>query len=187
MSGLIRPGDICVFAGAMPAGELLAPTVDLVRTCRAAGARIAVDTYGPVLQGIVDDGLAWLIAPNVEELSELLDSQIEDAPAKLVEAGRTLLDRLDMVLISRGAKGAILVTKGAVWTGAATARRPALSTVGCGDYLLAGFLAGLQETGDPRDALANGLKAATARAWGWTDSKAWSQVDKEIAVAVEPL
>lgn len=187
LSDLIRPGDICVFAGAMPAGELLAPTVDLVRTCCRAGARIAVDTYGPVLQSIVDQGLAWLISPNVAELHELLGSQIEDTPAKLAEAGRALLDRLDMVLISRGEKGALLVTKGAVWTGAATARRPVLSTVGCGDYLLAGFLGGLRQTGDPRVALTEGLKAATARAWGWTEARAWPDVDKEIAVAVEPL
>jgi len=185
LAGLVRPGDTCVFSGAMPAGEFLEPTVDLVRTCHRGGARITVDTYGPVLRSIVDAGLVWLVAPNVEELCELLGSEIEDTPAGLVEAGRTLLDRVDMALVSRGERGALLIAKTGVWAGHATTRGEALSTVGCGDHLLAGFLAGLGETGDPRAGLAKGLKAATARAWGWTETKTWLQVDKEIAVAVE--
>jgi len=187
LRGLVRPGDTCVFAGAMPAGELLTPTVDLVRTCRGAGARIAADTYGPVLKEVVNAGLAWMIAPNVEELRELLGPPIDDAPAGLVEAGRTLLDRVGMVLISRGGQGALVVTKGGVWSGCSTVRREALSTVGCGDFLLAGFLAGLAETGEPRSALTRGLKAATARAWGWTETMTWEQVEKEVAVSVEAL
>jgi hypothetical protein len=28
---------------------------------------------------------------------------------------------------------------------------------------------------------------ATARAWGWTEMKAWSQVDNEIGVSIRPL
>ncbi|NLH41893.1 MAG: hypothetical protein GX448_08635 [Planctomycetes bacterium] len=187
LSGLVREGDWCVFSGAMPGDELLAPTVDLVRTCGGAGARLVIDTYGPVFKGLVDAGLAWLISPNVEELRELVGSQVEDSPAALVEAAKGLLDMAQMVRVSRGEKGAILVTKTGVWTGCATARRPALSTVGCGDYLLAGFLAGLRETGNPAVGLARGLKASTARAWGWSETKSWPQVDKEITVAIESV
>lgn len=187
LADLVRPGDTCVLAGAMPGSELLAPMLELVRTCRRSRARITADTYGPVLKGIVDGGLAWLIAPNVEELRELIGSEVEDAPDALVEAGRTLLDRLEMALISRGEHGALLVTKAGAWMGRATDRRPVLSTVGCGDYLLAGFLAGLAKTSEPPAALAHGLKAATARAWAWTETRTWPQVDKEVAVVVEPM
>jgi len=65
-------------------------------------------------------------------------------------------------------------------------RRPS-STVGCGDYLLAGFLAGLQDAGDPEAALATGLKVASARAWGWTETRSWPQADSEFQVNVRPL
>lgn len=187
LARLIRRCDTCVFAGAMPAGELLASTVELVRTCRRCDARIAADTHGAVLKEIVDAGLASLIAPNVEELCELIGSEVEDTPVALVEASRTLLDRVEMALVSRGEHGALLVTKVGVWMGGAADRRPVLSTVGCGDYLLAGFLAGLAKTSDPPAALAHGLKAATARAWGWTETRTWPQVDKEMVVAVEPM
>ncbi len=182
---LVRAGDVCVFAGAMPAGELLGPTVDLVRTCRRAEAPIAVDTHGAALQGIVKAGLPWLISPNVEELRGLLGSEVEDTPADLAQAGSTLLNGMDMVLISRGAAGALVVARGGTWTGRATSQAAVLSTVGCGDYLLAGFLAGVQETGDACAALVQGLKAATARAWGWTETESWARAQKEIAVATE--
>ncbi len=184
---LVREGDVCVFAGAMPAGGLLEPVMDLVRTCRSAGAQIAVDTSGPALSNIVEAGLAGLISPNVEELRELLGVAVEDTPERLVEAGRDLLKMVDMVLISRGEKGALIVAKAGAWTGRAVTPGKVLSTVGCGDYLLAGFLAGLGETGDPSAALAQGLKVATARAWGWTESESWARAEKEIAVAVERL
>jgi 1-phosphofructokinase family hexose kinase len=137
---LIEPGDICVFAGAMPAGDLLAPTVGLMEACRRRGARIAVDTHGPVLRAVVDAGLAWMIAPNVEEFRDLLGSEVKDTPASLAGAGRGLLRRSGLLLISRGSKGAMLLTEAGTWTGAVMTQRPVFSTVGCGDYLLAGFL-----------------------------------------------
>ncbi|MCL5282090.1 MAG: PfkB family carbohydrate kinase [Planctomycetes bacterium] len=184
---LVREGDVCVFAGAMPAGALLEPVISLVRNCWRAGAQVAVDTHGPALQNIVAGSLARLISPNVEELRGLLGIAVEDAPKPLVDAGRSLLNRVDMVLISRGEKGALVLGKAGTWAGHSVAQGRVLSTVGCGDYLLAGFLAGLCETGDPSAALAEGLKVATARAWGWTESESWAKADKEIAVAVERL
>jgi len=182
LAEIVRPGDTCVFAGAMPQ-----QATDPVRACRRLGARIAVDTYGPALRSIVGAGLPWLISPNVEELRELLGSAMEDTPERLAEAGRGLLDKIEVVLISRGEKGALIVTEEGAWTGHCPTPGEVLSTVGCGDYLLAGFLAGFQETGDPSAALARGLKAATARAWGWAQTRCWADVHKEIAVVVEPV
>lgn len=187
LSKLVHAGDLCVFAGAMPTGELLEPTVDLVRTCHRAGGRIAADTHGLALAGIVATGLPWLIAPNVEELCELLGFAVDDVPDKLVEAGRRLLNKMEMILISRGEKGALIVTKDSAWHGRCQTPGTVLSTVGCGDWLLAGFLTGVCETGDPRLGLAIGLKAATARAWGWMDRESWTHADKMIVVTVEPV
>lgn len=185
LSRLVRDGDTCIFAGAMPAGSLLEQTVDLVRTCHNDRIRSAVDTHGPVLQSLVEATLPWLIAPNVEELRELLDAELEDTPAGLVEAARTLLDRVGMVLISRGAEGAVIVTRDGAWTGRARKQGKSLSTVGCGDYLLAGFLAGFRETADPCAALVKGLRTATAHAWGWTETAGCSEVEEGIEIGIE--
>ena len=183
----VRRGDTCVFAGAMPGDHFLEQVVDLVRTCHERGACITVDTHGPALAGVVDAGLASVISPNVEELRELLHREVANTPARLASAARRLLEKVSTVLISRGAEGAVVVTEGGAWTGRSKVRREALSTVGCGDYLLAGFLAGLQDTADPEVALATGLKVATARAWGWTETKTWPQIDSEVGVSIRPL
>ncbi len=180
----MRAMSACLPGRCLP-GELLEPTVDLVRTCHRRGARIAVDTHGPALQSIVEAGLPWLISPNVEELCGLLGFAVEDTPAALAQAGRGLLNRMDMVLISRGEKGALIVAQDGAWTGRCATRGEVLSTVGCGDYLLAGFLAGWAEPADPAAALVQGLKVATARAWGWPESESWAQADKKIAIKVE--
>ncbi len=187
LSRLVRDGDTCVFAGSMPAGSLLKQTVDLVRTCHGDRIRSAVDTHGPVLHSLVEAGLPWLIAPNVEELCELLDTEIAETPTALAEAGRTLLDRLDLVLISRGVDGAVIVTKNGAWTGHCRTQGKVLSTVGCGDYLLAGFLAGFRETADARVALGKGLRTATAHAWGWTESASCSEAEEAVEIDVEPV
>ena len=184
---LVHKSDTCIFAGAMPGGDLLEQVVNLVRTCRRAGACIVVDAYGPALARIVDAGLASVISPNVEELRELLGREVANTPARLALAARPLLEKVSTVLVSRGQEGAVVVVRDGAWTGRSMARRKALSTVGCGDYLLAGFLAGLQDTGDPQAALATGLKVAAARAWGWTEIKPWRQVDNEIEVSIKSL
>ncbi len=184
---LVRPDDVCVFAGAMPTGSLVELLVALVRACHDRQAPVVVDTHSQALRSLVDAGLPWLIAPNVEELAQLLGSEVKDTPAKLVAAARTLLEKVPTVLISRGARGAILVTKRGAWSGCATTRGKVLETVGCGDYLLAGFLAGYRQRHNARTALGTALKVATARAQGWTETHTWSRARGRIEVRVDPL
>jgi len=65
------------------------------------------------------------------------------------------------------------------------AQEAAVNTVGCGDYLLAGFVRGLVEAGGcRRRALEEALKAATARAWGRHDKMEWSEARKKIEVEI---
>jgi 1-phosphofructokinase len=187
LAGFVRKGDICVFAGAMPGGLLLERVVELTRTCRDLKAHVVVDTHGPALAGIVEAGVADLISPNVEELSELLHRQVADTPAQLVAAGRSLLGKVEMVLVSRGEKGAVIVTSKGAWAGRSTTRHTALSTVGCGDYLLAGLLAALADGRGPSAALATALKVAAARAWGWTETRDWPQAHRDVLVSVKPV
>jgi fructose-1-phosphate kinase PfkB-like protein len=184
---VIFPDDICVFAGAMPSGGLLESLIGLVETCRGQITAVVVDTYGLALKRFVDTELAWLIAPNVAELSELLGTPVKDTPAKLFAAVRPLLEKVPTILISRGKKGAILVTQKGAWTGQAMTSGKVLETVGCGDYLLAGFLAGYGKSGNGRTALATALKVATARAFGWAESGTWAKASRSLDVAVEPL
>ena len=164
----VVPDRICVFAGAMPEEQLLGDVVRIISCCRRSGVKIAVDTSGDALREIVNSGPVrqiagscriWLIKPNVEELRELLGGQIRDNAADLAKAGRKLLGKVEIILISRGKKGSVVVTKKGTWqgrcapplscppprlasgdVGAGESKKGGgrvVSTVGCGDYLLA--------------------------------------------------
>ena len=182
---IVHKDSICVFAGAMPEDEFVGDVVRIIKSCRERNAKIVVDTCGDALKRIVETGAVWMIKPNVDELRELLGGQVTDSPAGLARAGRKLLDKVEVVLISRGKKGGVAVTKKGAWQGRCVGRSRVLSTVGCGDFLLAGFLKGLKDKSDAGSALGTAIKVATARAWGWTEGKSWSRALREIKVAVE--
>ncbi|MHC4438551.1 MAG: 1-phosphofructokinase family hexose kinase [Planctomycetota bacterium] len=163
LKAIVRKGSVCVFAGTMPDSGLLG------------------------LKEIVDTGLVWLIKPNVDELCELLGEHVKDRPTSLAKAGRKLLEKVEIVLISRGAKGAMAVTKDGAWQGRCAGRAKIFSTVGCGDFLLAGFLKALKDRAGTDDALKTAIKVATAKAWGWTEKKSWPDAQSSINVHVEQI
>jgi 1-phosphofructokinase len=176
LAKLANPGTICVFSGAVP-DEVVEDFVRMVRTCRAKGARIAVDTSGLALSAIVDAGGLWAIKPNVEELAGLLGQSITDPPEDIISAARTLTDRVDLVLVSQGCRGALAVTADYAIARAAAKIPAVCHTVGCGDFLLAGFLDGFLSAGSAdwfgvpnrgavRKGLSRGVTLATNRAAG---------------------
>jgi 1-phosphofructokinase family hexose kinase len=185
LEAIVHRGSICVFAGAMPEDKFVSDVVRIIKSCGQRGAKIVLDTYGDALKRIIGTGAVWLVKPNVEELRELLGERVIDSPAGLVKAGGKLLDKVEVVLISRGGKGAVVVTKKGAWRGRCVGRGRVLSTVGCGDFLLAGFLKGLKDGSGADSALGTAIKVATARAWGRTEGKSWVRVLREIKVAVE--
>jgi len=179
---IVSENSICIFAGLMPEREFLGDIIGIIKDCANCGARTVVDTSGDALKQIVDAGVAWMIKPNVEELCELVGRKVRDEPVSLAKAGRRLLDKVEIILISRGSKGAVAVTGKGAWQGQCVGRGKVLSTVGCGDYLLAGFLKGLKDESNVGAALQNAIRVATAKAWGWSGKRKWPQVLKKIKV-----
>ncbi|MBW7992878.1 MAG: hypothetical protein FVQ84_23085 [Planctomycetes bacterium] len=185
LKAIVNKGSVCVFAGVMPEDEFVGDVIRIIKSCRQRGAGIVLDTYGDALKRILETGAVRMIKPNVEELRELLGEQVTDSPAALVRAGRKLLDKVEIVVISRGKKGGVVVTNKGAWKGRCVGGSRVLSTVGCGDFLLAGFLKGLKDKSEAGSALGTAIKVATARAWGWTEGKSWSQALRGIKVDVE--
>jgi 1-phosphofructokinase len=185
---IVHKNSICVFSGAIPEGNLLDDVIEIIKNCSEAGGKIVLDTSGLALREIIQTGEVWLIKPNVRELCELMGRQIGDNPASLARAGRELLDKVGIVLISRGKNGAIAVTKKGTWLGKYTDRKKVLSTVGCGDFLLAGFLKGLfLETNNTASALKTAVKVATAKALGRAESEPWPKGLEQIEVEIRRM
>ena len=129
----------------------------LVGQAREAGVRVAVDTSGAALTAVVAAG-PDLIKPNHHELAELVDDELKTF-GDVVDAAREVVGRgVDSVLVSLGGDGALLVTADDVRYGS-TDPVEVRSTVGAGDSMLAGFLAG---GGRGPEALASGLTWAAA-------------------------
>ncbi len=179
---IVKKGSICVFSGAMPENEYLDEVLGIIEKCYNAGAKIVLDTSGPALRRIVETNLVWMIKPNVAELGELFDGQIEDNPASLIEKGRSVSGKVENILISRAKEGAIFINKNGAWQSKAVNDRSVFGTVGCGDYLLAGFLKGWKDTQQEDFALSTAIKVAAAKAWGWTQAWSWSEVMEQVHI-----
>ena len=184
-----RPGDVVVFAGSLPDNaNLLDGIAAMVDDCKRAEMKVVIDSSGVPLRRLVQCGGVFAIKPNVAELGDILDTPVADDPNVIVKAARSLLDRVDMALVSRGENGAILVTSQGCWSGCLDGPVTVVSTVGCGDYLLAGFLAMLANSDDKSsekrltDALSHAITIAACRACGCgTDALGAAVVVERIA------
>jgi 1-phosphofructokinase len=125
----------------------------LCREARADGARVALDSSGSAFAA----GLAGapdVVKPNLAELREVTGAPVGTVH-EVVAAARSLGGA---VLVSAGARGALLVSEAGVWHAWSEVPRP-VSTVGAGDALLAGFVAA---GGTGPDALREAVAWATA-------------------------
>ncbi len=126
--------------GSLPPGAPADLHARAVRAARAAGVPVAVDSSGPALRAALPAG-PDLVKPNAEELAAASGRALRTL-GDVVAAARALREAgAGAVLASLGADGAVLVdAAGAVHATAPPVR--VVSTVGAGDALLAGYLAG---------------------------------------------
>jgi 1-phosphofructokinase len=129
-----------VLAGSIPAGVSANLYRQLVELIKAKGRAVALDTSGPGLQLALPAG-PTLIKPNLDELRELTRRSL-NRQAAVVEAARNLLAQgMQTVVISMGARGAIYVEADQVVL-AQPPEVPVRSTVGAGDAMVSGTVAG---------------------------------------------
>lgn len=132
--------DWVVACGSLPPGVADDFYARLGKHLSQAGIPFAVDTSGPALWAALG-GPPTLIKPNLFELAEAV-GRTPATLGQVVDAAFVLREQAPVaVLASLGPDGAVLVDGDVVVHGEATVltRR---STVGAGDALLAGFLAG---------------------------------------------
>ncbi|HEX9058425.1 MAG TPA: 1-phosphofructokinase [Ktedonobacterales bacterium] len=150
-----------VISGSIP--ESVAPTIyrDLIQRLTARGKRVVLDTSGPPLRPALTAG-PYLIKPNVAELRELLDESL-DTEGAILRAARTVAREygIGCVVVSMGEEGSISV-EGADAVRAIPGHVDVVSTVGAGDTMLAGMVAGKLRGA----ALADCARLATAFAMG---------------------
>lgn len=150
-----------VASGSLPPGVPADFYADAARAASRRGTRVVVDASGPALQAALGQGV-FLIKPSLRELSGLTGLPL-DSPAAQREACLRIIQQgqAQMVALSLGGEGAMLVTRDQAW------RAPAVqvqveSTVGAGDSFLGGLLFALEQRLAPPQALRHAMAAGAA-------------------------
>jgi 1-phosphofructokinase/6-phosphofructokinase 2 len=147
--------DWVVGCGSLPPGAPTELYAALVARVHERGGRVAIDSSGGPMAAAVR-ARPDLIKPNHEELAEVVGhalptlADVRGAALDLVASG------IEIVAVSLGGDGALLVTADEVVHARAVIAAP-LSTVGAGDCMLAGLLHGLSRGLPAADALSTGV------------------------------
>jgi len=131
-----------VVSGSVPPGVPDDFFGEVARAAKKLGAKTVVDTSGPALGEALKEGVC-LVKPNQNELSEFVGAPL-GTDAERIAACRKLIGdkRTEMVALTLGEDGSMLVTKDGAWR-AEPMKIEVVSAVGAGDSFLGGLVAGL--------------------------------------------
>lgn len=161
--GRMSQEDILVVSGSVPASMPDDIYERIMEKTSKAGIMTVVDATGSLLLNVLKYK-PFLIKPNNDEVSEMLGEHLETTEEIAWGAKQLRAKGARNVLISRGAKGAVLVTETDEVIAADAIKCDAVNTVGAGDSMVAGFLAGYMRTKDYSYALKLGIAAGAATA-----------------------
>lgn len=133
----------------------------IAEIAKASGAKVIVDTSGEALKKVLETGV-YLIKPNIGELAKLIGverlerNEVELAAKKLIEKGSA-----EIVVVSLGAEGAILVTKDQTeFVKAPNVEKK--STVGAGDSMVGAMVWALSQNKPMKEVIQWGVSCGSA-------------------------
>ena len=157
----VQAEDVVCLCGSRAPGM----AVDAYRQIIAGmGCRVVVDTTGEALLCALAEK-PWLIKPNREELAALVGRELPTLQDVITAAEDLQKQGACNVLVSLGRDGALLCAEDGQRLYQPTPDEPIVGTVGAGDSLVAGFVAGYVRTGDLGEALRLGVASGSATAF----------------------
>lgn len=160
----LRKDDILVLSGSAPKKAADTLYADLAAMMEARGTRCVVDATGMLLKKALPNH-PFLVKPNREELEEIVGKKLACLNAIEAAARQMQQQGARNVLVSLGGDGALLIDENGHTHYHGAPKGKVLNTVGAGDSLVAGFLAGCETTGDYAKALHWGICAGSATAF----------------------
>ena len=166
ISGLnkTQPGDYLVLSGSIP--ENLPDDIyeRILSRLDGRGVNFVVDTTGDLLLRVLKYK-PFLIKPNHHELGDLFGVKVQSDEDVVLYAKKLQELGAKNVLVSRGSKGATLLDENGKVTNIGIIEGKIVNTVGSGDSMVAGFIAGYSDTGDFSHALRLGAACGNATAF----------------------
>lgn len=153
--------DFIVASGSLPPGVPSDIFARISKIAKKKKRKLIVDTSEDALKQAMEEGV-YLVKPNVGELSKLAGKEelnieeIEVVAKELIRKGGS-----EVIVVSMGVSGAMLVSKEKVYKVAAPLVKKR-STVGAGDSMVAGIVQSLATGHNLKEALQYGVACGTA-------------------------
>lgn len=160
----LQDGDILVLAGSIPDVMSRNTYMDIMKRLNGRGVKVVVDATKDLLVNVLEYK-PFLVKPNNHELGEIygvtLNTRDEVVPyaKRMQEAGAR------NVLISMAGEGAVLLDEQGEVHMSEAPKGKVVNSVGAGDSMVAGFIAGYLESGNYDEAFYMGLCTGSASAF----------------------
>ncbi len=160
----LKQGDVLCLSGSIPASVEKNFYENILKRIEDKGVLTVVDTSGEALLKTLKYK-PWLIKPNVDELGEIFGT-VPFTDKEIINMAKDLREKgARNVLVSMGGDGALLCDeKGEIYRVSAP-KGVVLNSVGAGDSMVAGFIAGHLKYGESISALRLGVSAGSATAF----------------------
>ena len=164
MTDEIKDGDTIVLAGSIPKTVADDTYEKILGRLKNKNIRIVVDATRKLLVNCLKYK-PFLIKPNKQEISEIFSAKVESAEDVEMYANELRKMGARNVIVSLGGDGAILFAEDGNIYHTGVVKDKVLNTVGSGDSMVAGFIAGYEQTGDYGYALKLGTACGNATAF----------------------
>lgn len=163
----VKKGDILVLAGSIPAALPEDTYENIMKQLENRGVKIVVDATGELLLRVVKYQ-PFLIKPNNHELGEMFGVVLNEREEIVFYAKRLQEMGAQNVLVSMAGEGAILIDENGQVHEMKPPKGIVKNSVGAGDSMVAGFIAGYLKSQDLREAFRMSVVAGSASAFSET-------------------
>lgn len=159
---LLREGDYLVLAGSIPSTLPDTVYLDIMQMLSGKGVNIIVDASKNLLLNVLPQK-PFLIKPNNIELSEMFGVPTLYDKDEIISYAKKLQDMgARNVLVSMAGDGAVFVSENGLELKSEAPAGVVINSVGAGDSMVAGFIAGYIENGDFEKAFRLGIASGSA-------------------------
>lgn len=160
----LQAGDILVLSGSIPSSMPETIYMDIMKYLDGRGIAVAVDATNDLLVKVLPYH-PFVIKPNNHELGEIFHTVIKTKDEVVVYAKKLQEMGARNVIVSMAGDGAVLVTENGEVFRASAPKGVLRNSVGAGDSMVAGFLAGYFRNKDYREAFKTGVCTGSASAF----------------------
>lgn len=160
----LQDGDILVLAGSIPDVMPGSIYMDIMKHLENKKLRSVVDATKDLLVNVLQYH-PFLVKPNNHELGEIFGVELKEKEDVILYAKKLQEMGARNVLVSMAGEGAVLVAEDSSIFKAEAPKGRVRNSVGAGDSMVAGFLAGYLEKNSLREAFRMGVCTGSASAF----------------------